>query len=313
MRSENLITLEEAQRKPYLEPLELREFLAREIPPRGVVLDPILPEQGLVMLYAPRGVGKTHVALGMAYAVASGSPFLSWNAPVPRSVLYVDGEMPATSMQERLAGIVTASDKEPKEGMFRLLTPDLLEVPMPDLSRRDGQALLMPHLENVKLLVLDNLSTLCRRGRENEAESWIVVQEWLLELRRKGMSVLFIHHAGKGGSQRGTSKREDVLDTVIALKRPDDYLPDEGARFEVHIEKARGLTGDDVKPFEARLEVRQKQSLWTTRDLENVREDRVAELSREGLSVRDIAEETGIPKSTVSRIQKKLRAEGVIH
>jgi hypothetical protein len=29
-----------------------------------MVLDPTIPEKGLVMLYAARGTGKTHVALG---------------------------------------------------------------------------------------------------------------------------------------------------------------------------------------------------------------------------------------------------------
>jgi hypothetical protein len=51
--------------------------------------------------------------------------------------------------------------------------------------------------------------------------------------------VLLIHHAGTNGRQRGTSRREDALDTLIALKRPEDYSPEQGARFEVHFEKLR--------------------------------------------------------------------------
>jgi len=43
------------------------------------------------------------------------------------------------------------------------------------------------------------------------------------------------------------------LDTVIALKRPGDYSPAEGARFEVHFEKHRNDKGDSAKTFEARL------------------------------------------------------------
>ena len=65
-----------------------------------------------------------------------------------------------------------------------------------------------------------------RTGRENEAEGWLPVQDWALGHRRAGRSVLFIHHAGKGGLQRGTSRREDVLDTVIGLRRPTDYSAD---------------------------------------------------------------------------------------
>ena len=73
------------------------------------------------------------------------------------------------------------------------------------------------------------------------------------KLRRRGISVLIVHHAGKGGQQRGTSRREDVLDTSISLRHPADYSPVEGARFEVHLEKARGVHGDAAKPFEAQF------------------------------------------------------------
>jgi putative DNA primase/helicase len=53
----------------------------------------------------------------------------------------------------------------------------------------------------------------------------------------------------KGGDQRGTSRREDVLDTVIRINRPDDYNASEGARFNVTSTKARGLFGDDTEGF----------------------------------------------------------------
>ena len=46
-----------------------------------------------------------------------------------------------------------------------------------------------------------------------------VANEWILYLRAKGKSVIFVHHAGKNGKQRGSSRREDVLDTVIFLKK----------------------------------------------------------------------------------------------
>jgi hypothetical protein len=78
-----------------LRPLELGELFALDIKPRGMVLDPIIPEKGLAMLYGMRGTGKTHVALGIAYAVATGSTFLRWQAPRPGRVLLIDGEMPA--------------------------------------------------------------------------------------------------------------------------------------------------------------------------------------------------------------------------
>jgi hypothetical protein len=91
------------------------------------------------------------------------------------------------------------------------------------------------------------------------------MQNWLLRLRRKGVAVLLVHHAGVNGRQRETSRREDALDTVIALRRPADYSPEEGARFEVHIEKARTLAPDrhrrsDVEGRLARLGWRSRRT-----------------------------------------------------
>jgi hypothetical protein len=72
-------------------------------------------------------------------------------------------------------------------------------------------------------------------------------------MRRLGVAVLVVHHANKKGDQRGTSRREDVLDLVMAMRRPVDYEPKEGARFELRFEKARGLVGEDVEPIDVRM------------------------------------------------------------
>lgn len=300
--------------RPPLRVVTAGELLALNLPPRCNLLSPWLPERGLAMVYAPRGVGKTWFSLSAAYAVATGGAFLTFSAPAARPVLYLDGEMPAVAMQGRLAEIVEGSDREPPSPDFlRLLAADLNENGLPDLSTAEGQAEIEPFLEGVGLVVVDNLSTLVRNGRENEADSWQPVQDWALRQRRVGRSVLFVHHAGKGGAQRGTSKREDVLDTVISLRRPADYQPDQGARFEVHFEKARGLAGPDAAPFEAVCDVRDGRAAWSTRSISDAELRRVADLKGEGMSVRDIAEETGLSKSKVDRLVKRAKAEGILH
>jgi len=288
--------------------VNVADLLTMELPERGYVLYPVIKEQGTAMLYAPRGLGKTWAALSVAYAVASGqSVFGSWKAPVPRRVLYLDGEMPASTMKERLASIIAGYDGEPPDADYlRILTPDLQPDFMPNIATQEGQADLAPFLEDVDLVVVDNIATLGRNGRENETEGWLPVQEWALRLRRAGKSVLFIHHAGKGGNQRGTSAREDILDTVIAMRRPGDYRAEEGARFEVHLEKSRGFCGPEAKPFEAALRLDNDVAGWTTRQIEDVELDRVKALKAEGLTVRDIAEETGLSRSKVGRIIKGL-------
>src|SRR6202035_2222966 len=104
---------------------------------------------------------------------------------------------------------------------------------------------------------------------------------------RRNISVLIVHHAGKGGQQRGTSRREDVLDTVISLRHPADYSPTEGAKFEVHYEKLRGVYGEDAKPFEAKLETREDVAVWSVRELDDANRARVEALLDDGHSLRE--------------------------
>src|SRR2546423_2869851 len=225
----------------------------------------------------------------------------------PAGVLFVDGEMPAAVIQARFASAIQASDQEPRAPLH-LVTPDVnQQYGMPDLSTAQGQqavdALVMA---NTRLIIVDNLSSLLRTGVENDAESWLPLQTWALRHRAAGRSVLFIHHAGKGGAQRGTSRREDVLDAVIAVRRPNDYRQDQGARFEVHIEKGRSLFGKEAIAFEAQLSAdAQGTPTWTTRDLEANRAAQIAQLSALGMKVNDIAEELGINKATVYRNLQK--------
>ena len=296
-----------AEVKPLLRVLNVAELLRLDLPPREMVLAPWLPSKGLAMAYGPRGIGKTHLTLGIGYAVASGGMFLRWRAPMARKVVILDGEMPAGVLKDRLAVIVASAPTElPHPDFLRIVAMDLQEGDI-DLANDADQRALDPILADAELVIVDNISTLARVGRENEAESWLPIQQWALMQRRAGRTVLFMHHAGKGGQQRGTSRREDVLDTVLALRRPQDHRPDEGARFELHFEKNRGFHGDDAKPFEAAL----GSGGWSTRDLADADMARVVALSAEGMTTRDIAEEMGKSKSAVSRLQKKARDAGL--
>ena len=287
--------------------LDMSEFLSMQIPDRGYLLSPILPVQGIGILYAPRGVGKTFAALSVAVAVASGGAVFNWRAPMPKKTLYVDGEMPATSMQSRLSSLVGGMSIPPQAlKNLSLITPDLQPCAMPDLSTPNGQAMIEPLLKGVDMVVLDNIATLCRTGKENESQSWQAMQAWLLDLRRRGITVLLIHQAGKSGDQRGTSAKEDIMDTVISLRRPREYAMAEGARFEVHLTKARGILGDDAKPFEANLITEGNALHWQVREIEDVEMEELKRLLDEGYSIRDCAEEMGKSKSAVHRMKRKL-------
>jgi putative DNA primase/helicase len=290
-------------------PIDITDLIALDIPPRGLVLDPIIPEKGLAMLYGARGVGKTRVAHGIGYAVATGSSFLRWRAPKPRRVLLIDGELPQADLRQRAIQAAAAADRPAKHGWFPVISSDRVDRGVGNLGSPVVQAEIECWLDGVELLILDNLSSLTVGVRENDGDAWAQIQDWLLRLRRRGISVLIIHHAGKHGGQRGTSRREDVLDTSFSLRQPGDYSIEQGARFEVHIEKGRGLAGDHARPFEAQLDLADGKAAWIVKDAEEAVRVRIAALLATGMSVREIAEEIGATKSSVHRMKQRTERE----
>jgi putative DNA primase/helicase len=257
------------------------DFLAMDLPPRQWLVEGLIQERDITMLHAWRGVGKTHFVGHLAWAVASGTSFLRYEVPKPAGVLLVDGEMPREDLKRRFSDCAHSFDVEPK-APFRLLCGDVLPDEIPSLATPEGQTLIEAELNafpEVRLLILDSISTLCNVApAENDAESWTGMQQWLLKLRRRGVSPLIVHHDGKGGAQRGTSKREDVVSQSIHLKRPSDYNASQGARFEVVLEKASS--------------------------------EKLLAMLQSGIKLEAAYKELGLSRATAFRFQKRWREEG---
>lgn len=287
-------------------------LLDMRIAVREALLGKWLMQQSLNMVHARRGTGKTWFVLGVAVALAAGVPFLGWNVERPCRVLLVDGEMPARALQDRLRQVMLMLGAQPAPGFLRIITPDLLGRASPDLAVLTDQAELDELAEDVDLIILDNLSALIRSGAaENDAESWVTVSDWALRHRAAGRSVVFVHHSGKSGAQRGTSRREDLLDVVIALRQPQDYDPKEGARFEVIFEKARHLFGQDAESFEAVLDEAAPGG-WNVHSIAANVDSQIVDRLALGLSLSEIGRELGLHKSNVSRRVRDLKSRGVI-
>jgi putative DNA primase/helicase len=220
--------------------------------------------------------------------------------------------MSLVSLQERLRMLSVGCGSEIPNDNFQVLAADNTDSGI-SLGTDEGQGMLQPLLNGVDLLILDNLSTLVTTGSENASDGWVAMQNWLLRLRRQGVAVLLIHHAGINGRQRGTSRREDALDTVIALRRPEDYSPDEGARFEVHFEKLRNrVDGNAAVPFEARIETANEGIRWSAADLMPPRLKQAALLFSDGHTVRQVAALLGVSSSEAGRLRLRAVDAGLL-
>jgi putative DNA primase/helicase len=156
------------------------------------------------------------------------------------------------------------------------------------------------------VVILDNVSCLFSGISEDRKQDWEPINAWLVRLRHRGLSVILIHHAGKTGQQRGTSGREDALDTVIALDWPPNYDPREGCRFYLRFTKSRSVKGDAVTPLEVKLEDNGDTTVWQAQPLDQSRLEQVCQLLAQDISrVTDIAEELGITKGYASKLKKR--------
>jgi RecA-family ATPase len=259
------------------------------------------------MIFAPRGVGKSYFALALAKAISAGSDIFAWKCREPVKVAYFDGEMSASDLQRRLHNLKNPNGLEPETGFLQILTPDFHRGIMPDISDTDDHGSIIETLEDSKVVIFDNLSCFARSvSRENESDSWTNVQSLLLQLKRKGKAVLFIHHSGKNNEQRGTSKKEDILDVVIKLSRPEGYEATEGARCIVEFKKNRHFYGEDAATFEIRLERMENEDLVWNHSKVISENQKITEMLQAGMNKKQIAEKLGIHASTVGRkLEKK--------
>lgn len=286
------------------------------IPPRRPIIGDWFCESDLGFVFAPRGLGKTWFALGLGVAIACKTEFGPWKVHDHAPVLYVDGEMPCQSLEERIAGL--CGDDEltvlNHESLFHL-TGRVVNL----TDAKVQQAITRLCLEKgFKVLILDNLSCLFSGMKENDADSWETVLPWLLELRRNRIAVVIVAHSGRSGqNMRGTSRREDAAFFVIRLDEVADKgaILKEGAKFISRFTKDRN-SQTEQPAIEWTFQTGQNgKTIITTKEADGMAV--LVEWVRDGLTTpTEIGKEMGLSTGQVSKMAcrameaGKLRKDG---
>jgi hypothetical protein len=280
--------------------------LLEAVAPQPFVLEPILARGSAALLYGPTGVGKSFAALGLALAAASGGSFLGWTAPRPYNVLYLDGEMSPEAVAGRLRLF-----GPPPPSLKMWLAAQQQGQPL-DLTTEDGIVRLMASWGSVDLVVVDSLSSLAGVTHK-DPERWSEIGTFLAFQQRIGRAVVLVHHANREGALRGISRRADAMDVVMALRRPRDWQPADGARFELRLEKTRHRSGAGLAPIEAQLCTGPDglaQWHWHRGGSAALR--RAAPLLQQGLSAEAVGKAIGVSPRTAYRLQRQARELGWI-
>jgi hypothetical protein len=273
-------------------------------PPQPFILEPILAPGTLALIYGPPGVGKSFLALGLALAAAGAGSLLGWTAPRRHKVLYLDGEMRRDAVARRLR----LFGRPPRSLKMWLATEDS-GSPL-DLATEDGIVRLMASWQGVELVIVDSLASLAGTSR-NDPERWPEMRQFLLYQQSVGRAVLLVHHANRSGALRGISQRAAAMDVVMALRRPRDWQPADGARFELRLEKARHQTG--AAPIEAQLCTGPDgRARWQWHQGGSADLRRAAPLLQQGMSAEAVAKAIGVSPRTAYRLKRQARELGWI-
>ena len=298
--------------------LDADELRVINFPEKKKILFPWLSEQSLVLVAGWRGVGKTWFALGLADAITRGSNFGPWKTVTPAACLYIDGEMDLRDIKDRMETLELSAEQERRESLLVYSDCHASTLGLPKLNLKDQECRTSiknacPNW-NIKLVILDNLPSLCPGIDENSKQEWDPVNQWLIDLRFKGVSVIMLHHNKKDGGQRGTSGREDNIDISISLVHPADYTIEDGARFVAKFSKARIRNADLglIADTEFLLKERGGRLVWTFSGTKKKNKVEVLRLLAQGIKQKEIHERLGLTPGRVSQIKQNLIEEGLM-
>jgi len=152
---------------------------------------------------------------------------------------------------------------------------------------------------------------------ENVSKDWGPIKQWFVKLRFQGVSTIMIHHEGKGKTgPRGTSSREDNIDSSIILRKPKDYeAHKDGCRFIVNFSKQRidHKHLDYVTPVEMKLVENSKGFLnWVTVDVKRKSIKDILKMLDEGMKQSEIAQELKVTRPYVNKVKNKAQRDGLL-
>lgn len=199
--------------------LDWGEFWSTDHKDAEWIAEPLIPARRSTALFAPGGTGKSLLALYISACVATGTALLGRRSE-PRSVLYLDYEMTADDLAERLEQMGFGEEAD-LENLHYALLPSLPPLDDPE----GGKAVVrLAEMVGAELVVIDTFGRAIH-GDENDADTVRSFYRWTgLHLKHAGRAFLRVDHAGKDVTkgQRGSSAKNDDVDVVWQMTAKED-------------------------------------------------------------------------------------------
>lgn len=175
----------------------------------------LLPEGGSLVLSGAGGTGKTLTAYAMAYAIATGQPFLG-KETVEGRILVCQAEDAELNKQNMLK--VFGGDEQLFEDMVTWIPGFNLEEVETELAYQEYGLFICDNLTTIQL---DNVAV-----KENETGYAKVIRQITAITNKTKTNLCLIHHTSKNNDStgikqvRGSGAITEAVSTVMVLKTP---------------------------------------------------------------------------------------------
>jgi len=206
--------------KPRIRILDIDELEA--LPPPSFLIDDVITDNGLSILWGRSGAMKSFAALDMGLCVSTGA---LWHGKATKAglVIYVAAEG-SYGLARRAVGWRQSRGKGLPKPAFKIV-PHAIALTSTDLDALVTAILNLG--DRPSLIIIDTLARTFGAGDENkqaDMNAYVTAADRLREAT--GAHVMIIHHSGvhEDKRERGSNVLRGAADTVIKVERKDDKL-----------------------------------------------------------------------------------------
>lgn len=242
--------------------LQSYDDILKPFPPIEFVIEDLLAEGTVNMMFGESGDGKTLTMQWASVCVASGEPFLGKEVK-PGAVLYIDEEsneiLFKTRMRKVLAGI----------GNTEIIPFFYTSLNGLDFTDRNDRQELERFITDGKfvLVIVDALMDIMPGKDENAVKDVLPAFQFARHVANKtNCSFVFLHHTNRNGGYRGSSAIKGALDNMISIKKEGNFIT---LNLEKHRDsEEKELTGEMIFQDDSfELRVGRQQSFGKVEEL----------------------------------------------
>jgi RecA/RadA recombinase len=296
----------EPPRRRGIQLLSCEEFLS--LPPPSWLVDGMIPQGSLAVLFGAPAHGKSFVALEIAAGIATGQKVLATDAR-RGSVVYIAAEG-QRGLQARLNSWQQHRGTTARDLHWVTTALDLCEVADP-LGLIEA---IRSKRFDPKLVVVDTVARNFGAGDENSTQDMnrFVRNVGSIAKAFPGATVLVVHHAGKQSQKgaRGSSVLVAAADTVIRAEKVDLLVT-------LRCEKQKD--DEAFKPVSFRLLKQGKSAVLVPAANDNREGPKLSDNQRKALDALagpmaygEWQQAAGIPRGSFGEVTKALQAKGLV-